>query len=99
MSVVDEQLLQATATHHLIQFARQIPAMIISRAPDNGLALTLRGIATPAQSQAFDHSIASLLEGTYLVKGGLYSIALLDDERLEVLRRPHGSEVGSRLLR
>ena len=94
ISVVGEAALQSTATHDLTELAGQVSGMVFSRAPDDGLALTLRGIGTPARSQAFDQSIALFLDGTYLAKGRLYPIALLDVERVEVLRGPHSSEVG-----
>ena len=68
--------------------------MVFSRAPDDGLALTLRGVGTPARSQAFDQSIALFLDGTYLAKGPLYPLALFDIERVEVIRGPHSTEVG-----
>lgn len=94
ISVVSEEALKATATHDLTELAALVSGMVFSRAPDDGLALTLRGVGTPARSQAFDQSIALFLDGTYLAKGRLYPIALLDVERIEVLRGPHTSEVG-----
>ena len=68
--------------------------MVFSLAPDDGLALTLRGVGTPARPQALDQSIALFLDGTYLAKGPLYPIALFDVERVEVVRGPHSTEVG-----
>ena len=86
--------LAATATRDLFDLAGLIPGMVFSRAPDDGLALTLRGVGTPARSQAFDQSIALFLDGTFLAKGKLYPLALFDTERIEVLRGPHSTEVG-----
>ena len=68
--------------------------MVFSLAVDDGLALTVRGVGTPARPQALDQSIALFLDGTYLAKGALYALALFDIERVEVVRGPHSTEVG-----
>ena len=91
---VNTPMLAATATRNLIDLAGQVAGMVFSRAPDEGLALTLRGVGTPARSHAFDQSIALFLDGTFLAKGQLYPLALFDIERVEVWRGPHSTEVG-----
>jgi iron complex outermembrane receptor protein len=68
--------------------------MVFALAADDGLALTVRGVGTPARPQALDQSIALFLDGTYLAKGALYPLALFDVERVEVVRGPHSTEVG-----
>lgn len=94
ITVVTDAALASTANHDLTELPDHVSGMVFSRAPDDGLALTLRGVGTPARSQAFDQSIALFLDGTYLAKGRLYPIALLDVDRIEVFRGPHSSEVG-----
>jgi iron complex outermembrane receptor protein len=94
IDAVTAPMLAATATRDLFDLAGLVPGMVFSRAPDDGLALTLRGVGTPARSQAFDQSIALFLDGTFLAKGKLYPLALFDTERIEVLRGPHSTEVG-----
>jgi iron complex outermembrane receptor protein len=87
-------VLTNTATRDLFDMAGHVAGMVFTRAPDDGLALTLRGVGTPARSQAFDQSIALFLDGTYLAKQPLYPLALFDVERVEVVRGPHSTEVG-----
>ena len=94
ISVVTASEIQDMATRNLVDFAGQVAGMVFSLAPDDGLALTLRGVGTPARPQALDQSIALFLDGTYLPKPPLYSIALFDVERVEVVRGPHSTEVG-----
>ena len=89
-------MLATTATRDLIDMAGHVAGMVFSRAPDDALALTLRGVGTPARPQAFDQSIALFLDGTYLAKGPLYPLALFDIERVEVVRGPHSTEVGKK---
>jgi len=94
IDAVPATTLAATATRDLFDLSGLVPGMVFSRAPDDGLALTVRGVGTPARSQAFDQSIALFLDGTFLAKGKLYPLALFDTERIEVLRGPHSTEVG-----
>jgi iron complex outermembrane recepter protein len=41
---------------NLFQIADYVPGMVFSRAPDDGMALTFRGLGSPARSQAFEES-------------------------------------------
>jgi len=91
---VTAPMIAATATRDLVDLAGQVSGMVFSLAVDDGLALTLRGVGTPARPQALDQSIALFLDGTYLAKGALYPLALFDIERVEVVRGPHSTEVG-----
>ena len=92
--VATAPMLEEVATRSLVDLAGQVAGMVFSLAPDDGLALTLRGVGTPARPQALDQSIALFLDGTYLPKAPLYPIALFDVERVEVVRGPHSTEVG-----
>jgi iron complex outermembrane receptor protein len=94
LSLANAKDLQVTATHDLVQLAELIPGMVFSRAPDDGLALTLRGIGTPARAQAFDQSVALYLDDVFLAKGRLYPQAIFDLERVEVLKGPQTVRLG-----
>jgi iron complex outermembrane recepter protein len=94
ISVLGSAALNDVAARDLIQVAEQVPGMVFSRAPDDGLALTLRGVGTPARSQAFDQSVALFLDEVFLAKGRLYPLAVFDVERVEILRGPHSTDVG-----
>jgi hypothetical protein len=58
---------------NLFQLADFVPGMVFSRAPDDGMALTFRGIGSPARSQAFEESIGVFIDGIFLAKARLYS--------------------------
>ncbi len=78
----------------LFEAANLVPGMVFSRAPDDGLALTLRGLGTPARTQSFDQSVALFLDGTFLGKGRLYSSAFFDVERMEVIKGTQSTLLG-----
>jgi iron complex outermembrane receptor protein len=93
-AVVLAEELTDTNTQSLFEIASVVPGMVFSHAPDDGLALTFRGIGSPARPQALDQSIALFLDGVFLSKGRLYPGALFDVERIEVVRGPHVAEIG-----
>jgi iron complex outermembrane receptor protein len=94
IGVVLPEELADTGTQDLFEVANLVPSMVFSRAPDDGLALTFRGIGSPARPQALDQSVALFLDGVFLSKGRLYPGALFDVERIEVFRGPHAAEIG-----
>jgi iron complex outermembrane receptor protein len=71
-----------------------VPGMVFNRAPDDGLALTFRGVGAAARPQAFDQSIALFQDGVFLAKGRLYSLPIFDVERIELIKGPHTTDVG-----
>ena len=78
----------------LLQVADYVPGMVFSRAPDDGLALTFRGIGTPARSQAFEESIGVFLDGIFLGKARLYSSAIFDLDRAEMVKGTDSTLLG-----
>lgn len=78
----------------LFELADLVPGMVFSRAPDDGLALTLRGLGTPARTQSFDQSVALFLDGMFLGKGRMYSSAFFDVERIEVIKGTQSTLLG-----
>src|SRR3984957_528044 len=71
---------------NLFQIADCVPGMVFSRAPDDGMALTFRGIGSPARSQAFEESIGVFIDGIFLAKARLYSNAFFDLDRAEMIK-------------
>src|ERR1700722_2732321 len=78
----------------LVQAATMVPGVIFSRAPDDGLALTFRGLGTAARSQAFDLSEAMFIDGTFMGKGRLYTTSLFDVDRMEFIKGTESTLLG-----
>ena len=79
---------------NLFEIADLVPGMVFSRAPDDGLALTLRGLGTPARTQSFDQSVALFQDGMFVGKGRMYSSAFFDIERIEVIKGTQSTLLG-----
>ena len=71
---------------NLFQIADYVSGMVFSRAPDDGMALTFRGLGSPARSQAFDESIGVFADGVFLAKARLYSSAFFDLDSAEFVK-------------
>jgi iron complex outermembrane recepter protein len=79
---------------NLFQLADLVPGMVFSRAPDDGMALTFRGIGSPARSQAFEESIGVFIDGIFLAKARLYSNAFFDLDRAEMIKGTDSTLLG-----
>ncbi|HEY6456241.1 MAG TPA: TonB-dependent receptor [Steroidobacteraceae bacterium] len=78
----------------LFQIADYVPGMVFSRAPDDGMGLTFRGIGTLARSQAFEQSIGVFMDGIFLAKARLYSSAFFDLDRAEIIKGTDSTLLG-----
>jgi len=94
VAVLGEQQLARAGVKDLFQAAVLVPGTTFSRAPDDGLQLTVRGLGTPARTQSFDQSVALFLDGSFLGKGRLYSNAFFDIERIEVIKGTQSTLLG-----
>lgn len=94
VTAIDGATLEEFGIDDLFELANLVPGMVFSRAPDDGLALTLRGLGTPARTQSFDQSIAVFQDGLFVGKGRMYSSAFFDVERIEVIKGTQSTLLG-----
>lgn len=94
VNAVNGDLLEQYGVDDLFKVADLVPGMVFSRAPDDGLALTLRGLGTPARTQSFDQSVALFLDGMFVGKGRMYSAAFFDVERMEIIKGTQSTLLG-----
>jgi iron complex outermembrane recepter protein len=94
ITVLKGDALLASDTKDLLQAANYVPGMVFSRAPDDGLALSFRGVGTPARSQAFDQSVAVFWDGLFLAKGRMYTQAFFDVDQIEFTKGTENSVLG-----
>lgn len=88
------QELAAKGVKDLFQAVTLVPGVVFSRAPDDGLALTFRGLGTQARPQAFEQSVALFTDGIFLGKGRLYSTSFFDVERMEFIKGTQSTLLG-----
>ncbi|HWI85343.1 MAG TPA: TonB-dependent receptor [Sphingomonas sp.] len=94
VAVLSNEMLQRAGVKDLFQAAVLLPGTTFSRAPDDGLQLTIRGLGTPARTQSFDQSVALFLDGAFLGKGRLYSTPFFDVDRIEVIKGTQSTLLG-----
>ncbi len=85
IAVISSETLARNHVKDLVQAVTLIPGVVFSRAPDDGLALTFRGLGTAARSQAFELSEALFVDDTFLGKGRLYTTSMFDLDRIEFI--------------
>lgn len=86
--------LARTGAKDLLQAVKAVPGVIFSRAPDDGLALTFRGLGTVARSQAFDLAQALFVDGVFMGKGRLYTTSFFDVDRMEFIKGTQSTLLG-----
>ena len=94
VAVVSRESLAQNGIKDLVQAATLVPGVVFSRAPDDGLALTFRGLGTAARSQAFELSEALFVDGTFMGKGRLYTTSMFDLDRLEFIQGTESTLLG-----
>ena len=70
----------------LFEAVTLVPGVVFSRAPDDGIALTFRGLGTFTRSAELEQSIALVEDGVPLAKGRLYSTAFFDVDQMEFIK-------------
>lgn len=78
----------------LFQAVTLVPGVVFSRAPDDGLALTFRGLGTQARPQAFEQSVALFTDGVFFGKSRLYSTSFFDVDRIEFIKGTQSTLLG-----
>lgn len=86
VQAISGETLERTGTKDLIQAVKAVPGVIFSRAPDDGLALTFRGLGTISRSQAFDLAQALFVDGVFMGKARLYTTSFFDVDRMEFIK-------------
>jgi len=86
--------LATSGVKDLFQAVTLVPGVVFSRAPDDGLALTFRGLGTQARPQAFEQSVALFTDGVFIGKGRLYSTSFFDVERMEFIKGTQSTLLG-----
>jgi iron complex outermembrane receptor protein len=89
VSAVSGAALAQAGVKDLFEAVTLVPGMVFSRAPDDGIALTFRGLGTVTRSAELEQSIALVEDGVPLAKGRLYSTAFFDVNQMEFIK---GSE-------
>lgn len=91
---VGGEALASQGVKDLFQAVTLVPGVVFSRAPDDGLALTFRGLGTQARPQAFEQSIALFADGVFLGKGRLYATGFFDVDRMEFIKGTQSTLLG-----
>lgn len=94
VAAISGESLAAGGNKDLFQAVTLVPGVVFSRAADDGLALTFRGLGTSARPQAFEQSVALFTDGVFFGKGRLYSTSFFDVDRMEFIKGTQSTLLG-----
>ena len=94
VAAVSGETLAQSGAKDLFQAVTLVPGVVFSRAPDDGLALTFRGLGTQARPQAFEQAVALFTDGVFIGKGRLYSTSFFDVDRMEFIKGTQSTLLG-----
>jgi len=94
ISVVSQEGLDNYAVDDLFDMANLIPGMVFARAPDDGLVLSFRGVASVSRNQAYEQAVGVFLDGVFFGKGRLYSAGIYDLARTEMIMGTQSTLLG-----
>ncbi|WP_068077665.1 TonB-dependent receptor [Novosphingobium lentum] len=94
VTAIGGEALASKGVKDLFQAVTLVPGVVFSRAPDDGLALTFRGLGTQARPQAFEQSVALFTDGVFMGKGRLYSTSFFDVDRMEFIKGTQSTLLG-----
>lgn len=92
VSTMSGEKIQDNTILNFAALADFVPSLHISDAPVN-TNIYMRGIGS-GNNRGFEQSVGMYLDGVYLGRGRQYRSALMDIERVEVLRGPQGTLFG-----
>ncbi len=92
VSTVSGEKIQDNTILNFAALADFVPSLHIADAPVN-TNIYMRGIGS-GNNRGFEQSVGMYLDGVYLGRGRQYRSALMDVERVEVLRGPQGTLFG-----
>lgn len=94
ISALSGATLKTSGIKDIFQAVDLVPGVVLSRAPDDGLGLTFRGLGAAARPQAFEQSVAMFSDGIFFGKGRLYSTTLFDVDRVEFIKGTQSTLLG-----
>ena len=94
ISVLGSDTIARESLKDLFQAAPLIPGVVFSRAPDDGLGLSVRGMGLISRSAEIEQPFSLFQDGVTLGKGRLYSTAFFDVDRIEFIKGTESSLLG-----
>ena len=91
IAVVSGTRLQEQGLESVQSLQSVTSGLVVRKTPNNVVNLTLRGLGTGTAVDAFEQSVATFIDGTYLGRGPEFNLALFDVDRVEVIKGAQAS--------
>src|SRR3546814_13027422 len=77
---------------------QDIPGVQLLNTGNTGNSLNIRGIGSGSENPAFEQSVATFVDDTYIGRGKMLSFTFMDLERIEVLKGPQTTYFGNNAI-
>lgn len=94
MTVIDDEFLAKQGITDLTEMSRYVPNTKIRTDLAFGQSVSIRGFTKQAGNAAFEQAVGLLIDGVSYNDNDYFMTALLDIERVEILRGPQGTLLG-----
>src|SRR3546814_7879456 len=82
----------------LENIGQDIPGVQLLNTGNTGNSLNIRGIGSGSENPAFEQSVATFVDDTYIGRGKMLSSTFMDLERIEVLKGPQTTYFGNNAI-
>src|SRR3546814_12379944 len=82
----------------LENIGQDIPGVQLLNTGNTGNSLNIRGIGSGSENPAFEQSVATFVDDTYIGRGKMLSSTFMDLERIEVLKGPPTTYFGNNAI-
>lgn len=98
VQVVSGDQLERSNSNTLENIGQDIPGVQLLNTGNTGNSLNIRGIGSGSENPAFEQSVATFVDDTYIGRGKMLSSTFMDLERIEVLKGPQTTYFGNNAI-
>ncbi|WGM45945.1 hypothetical protein KOAAANKH_00810 [Brevundimonas sp. NIBR10] len=92
--VADQETLTRNVVNSFEQISAVAPGLILTRAPNNTVNASVRGLGSVAGPQAFDQSVSFFVDGVYAGRAQDFRTSLFDLQSVQVVKGTQASLLG-----
>lgn len=98
VQVLSSAELEKSNSNSLENIGQDVPGVQLVNTGNIGNSLNIRGIGSGSENPAFEQSVATFVDDSYIGRGKMLSSTFLDIDRIEVLKGPQTTYFGNNAI-